>query len=103
MSIDITNTCPWCGAKGRRVEGIKPGAACSDPECPLYSKWFFVEQWEGRKENELEKHLKELMEQWQETVNIISVLDGRGAAAYRECMEELSKILSGNLSPIERL
>ena len=66
---ELKNTCPWCGAKGRRVEGIKTGAACSDSECPLYSKWFFVEQWENRKTMAGEKFKKHWINEQQKADN----------------------------------
>jgi len=48
-------------------------------------------------------HLHQLLSQWQETAKLYETAPEMHAAAngYRECIEELEKILAGDLSPIE--
>jgi len=62
--------------------------------------------------DELRGQLKELLAQWRETARVYGG-DFLGApttpsmraasGGYRECIDELEKVLAGDLSPIERM
>jgi hypothetical protein len=46
--------------------------------------------------------LRELMDQWRCTANVLRPIDADGAVAHLECAEELQQILNGDLSPIAK-
>ncbi len=52
---------------------------------------------------QLRSNLTHLMSQWRQTARFIRSIHSDGAVAYEECCNELSKIMAGNLSPIELL
>lgn len=58
-------------------------------------------------EKQLRENLQELIELWNENIKVCQMLGFRDSLeeipTYQECIEDLTKILEGNLSPIAKL